>query len=84
MGFNDLNKPKKTNGADNVQIEGPNSTFGEVSVVNAIPIAQGDFVYGINSQIFSTSSFSGGTVTQASGNVVLQSGMIRMGPLLFN
>ena len=74
MGFNDLNKPKKTNGADNVQIEGPNSTFGEVSVVNAIPIAQGDFVYGINSQIFSTSSFSGGTVTQASGNVVLQSG----------
>jgi len=74
MGFNDLNKPKKTNGSDNVQIEGPTSTFGEVSVINVIPIAQGDFVYGINSQVFSTSSFSGGSVTQASGNVVLQSG----------
>ena len=74
MGFNDLNKPKKTNGANNVQIQGPTSTFGEVSVTNAVPIAQGDFVYGINSQIFSTSAFSGGTVTHASGNVVLQSG----------
>jgi len=60
MGFNDLNKPKKTNGSDNVQIEGPTSTFGEVSVINVVPIAQGDFVYGINSQVFSTSSFSGG------------------------
>ncbi len=74
MGFTDLNKPKKTNGADNVNISNPNSTFGEVLVVNAIPIAQGDFVYNINTQNFTTSAFAGSSVTQVSGACELSSG----------
>ena len=74
MGFSDLNKPKKYFGADNVQIDGPNSTFGEVATISVRPQAQGDFVYGVNDQIFTTSSFVGGTVTSVSGVCELDSG----------
>jgi hypothetical protein len=74
MGFNDLNKPKKTYGADNVQISGPTSNFGEVSVVSNNPVAQGDFVYNINSQTFITGAFDGASVVQESGSAILQSG----------
>lgn len=74
MGFIDLNKAKKTNGAENVNVSSPNTTFGEVLVANLDPIAQGDFVHNINTQIFTTSSFAGATVSQASGSAVLESG----------
>jgi hypothetical protein len=75
MGFVNLkNAPKKTNGADNVNVSSPNSTFGEVLVANLEPIAQGDFVHNINPQTFTTSSFSGATVSQLSGTAVLESG----------
>lgn len=74
MGFTDLNKPKKIGGADTVHIEGPVGTFGEVLVANLGPIAQGDFVHNINPQTFTTSSFSGGTVSSAEGQAVLESG----------
>ena len=74
MGFSDLDKPKKTLGADNVSLTSPASTFGEVLVTSLDPIAQGDFVQGINSQIFITSSFGGSSITTVSGNIELSSG----------
>ena len=79
MGFTDLNKPKKTNGSDNVNISSPNTTFGEVLVANLDPIAQGDFVHNINSQVFTTSSFDGATVSSESGSAILQSGVNPLG-----
>jgi hypothetical protein len=74
MGFTDLNKPSKTLGADDVNVSSPNSVFGEILVTQPIPNAQGDFVYNINNQTFTTSSFAGATVTQQDGMAVLQSG----------
>ena len=74
MGFTDLNKPKKTLGADNVYIDQPNSAFGEVLVSNMSPIGQGDFIHNINTQIFTTSSYAGGSITTANGNAELSSG----------
>jgi hypothetical protein len=74
MGFSDLNKPKKTLGADNVNIASPISTFGQVMVESFFPIAQGDFVYGINDQNFTTSSLMGATVSSTNGICSLQSG----------
>ena len=74
MGFNDLNKPKKYFGSDSVRIDGPTSTFGEVSTISITPQGQGDFVYGINNQTFTTSSFVNGTVTVVSGVCELESG----------
>ena len=74
MGFTDLNKPSKTLGADDVNISSPNSVFGEILTTSPIPNAQGDFVYNINSQTFTTSSFAGATVTQQDGMAVMQSG----------
>ena len=75
MGFINLkNNPKKLLGADKVYIDGPTSTFGEVAVVQYEFIAQGDFVHGINSQAFTTSSFAGGLVAPVSGNAELSSG----------
>lgn len=74
MGFSDLNKPKKYFGAETVQVDGPTATFGEISTITVQPQAQGDFVYGVNSQIFTTSSFVGGTVTSVSGVCELDSG----------
>lgn len=74
MGFSDLNKPKKTLGADNVSVVSPVSTFGQVMVESFFPVAQGDFVYGINDQNFTTSSLMGATVSTANGICSLQSG----------
>lgn len=74
MGFINLSKPKRINGSDTVNVAGPSTTFGEVTVAHLNPVAQGDFVYNINTQVFVTSSFSGGTVSQSSGMAVLESG----------
>ena len=74
MGFTDLNKASKTLGAEDVNVSSPNSVFGEILTTSPIPNAQGDFVYNINRQTFTTSSFAGASVTQADGMAVLQSG----------
>ena len=74
MGFTDLNKPKNVLGASAVSISNPNSTFGEVLVSAYEPIGQGDFIHNINSQVFITSSFAGGSMTTVSGNAELSSG----------
>jgi hypothetical protein len=75
MGFNDIKKsPGKIGGADKVYVDGPSSTFGDLRTVTIQPQGQGDFVYGIQSDIFTTSSFAGATVSTESGSCVLSSG----------
>jgi len=74
MGFTDLNRTKKTQGAGNVNITGPVTSFGEVLIAELTPIAQGDFIHNINSQIFVTSSFAGSSISVASQQAVLESG----------
>jgi len=74
MGFVNLDRAGKINGADKVTIDGPSTGFGEVQVSEANVQGQGDFVYGINDQIFITSSFAGANVTASSGMCELQSG----------
>jgi hypothetical protein len=75
MGFISLKKPKQFEGADAVNIRGPASTFGSISVNQLQAQAQGDFVYGIQDQTFVTSSFIGSTVTAVDGMCELSSGV---------
>lgn len=74
MGFTKLG-PKKINGSDTVHVTGPVTTFGEIATADLFPIAQGDFVHGVNEQIFNTSAFAGATITNiAEGMIALNSG----------
>lgn len=71
MGFTTLKPgPKKLGGADTVHVKGPVTTFGEVATATLFPIAQGDFVHGINNQIFNTSSFAGASITNGTESMV--------------
>ena len=80
MGFNDLKKKNASTSQSNPSgiasnFEGPLSTFGEVSVSQLTPVAQGDFVYNVvNQQVFNDTSFAGGSVSASDGMVVLNSG----------
>jgi len=47
------------------------SSFGELNVAQLTPAAQGDFIYGINSLIFTTESYSDGSVTTDSNNFAI-------------
>ena len=75
MGFTDLSK-KKTNadGSTSVAIDSPLSTFGEILTAKLTPVAQGDFVFNVNNQIFSDRQFAGGSLTVSDGMAVLDSG----------
>ena len=73
MGFTDLNRPKVLDGGEAVAITGPLSAFGEVSVAEPVTIAQGDFVYGINTRVFTTGTFSGASVNVSNGMVEVSS-----------
>lgn len=75
MGFNDLKKFKQsTAGGLEVTITSPSTTFGGIEVAELEPVAQGDFVYGINNQIFITSSFVGSSVTTGNSMASISSG----------
>lgn len=74
MGFTKITGADTDKGAEKVVVDGPLSTFGDIRVVSVKPIAQGDFVYGLNSRVFTTSSFAGGTITHVSGTAELDSG----------
>jgi hypothetical protein len=74
MGYTKIIGPETIGGADKVYVDGPTSTFGDVRTITIRPQGQGDFVYGISTEIFTTSSFAGGTVTQVSGVCELSSG----------
>lgn len=52
----------------------PLTTFGESQVSQLNPIAQGDFIYGLNSLLFSSGTFAGGTVSNSSNLGVVESG----------
>jgi len=76
MGFTKLKDGIGT-GAGNstkVEIESPTGVFGGVETITLQAQAQGDFVYGIQDQTFTTSSFLGSTVTTNEGLCVLTSG----------
>ncbi len=80
MGFTTVKTgPKKIDGADTVHVTGPTTTFGEVATAALFPIAQGDFVHGINDQIYITSSYAGSSITTDSGMVELNSGTLSSG-----
>lgn len=49
------------------------SAFGNTIVDKLSPVAQGHFVYNINSQTFVTGGFNGGTVDQLNGLCVVSS-----------
>lgn len=74
MGFSSIYRPNSIQGADSVFIEGPTSGFGELRISLMTPQAQGDFVHGVSRRVFTTSSFSGGTVLATSGMCSLESG----------
>jgi len=74
MGYTKITGPETFEGADKVYIDGPSTAFGELLVANLVPLAQGDFIHGINNQIYNQSAFSGGSLTAVSGNCVLDSG----------
>ena len=74
MGYTKIIGPETIGGSDKVYIDGPNSTFGDVRVITVTPQAQGDFVYGIQNDVFTTSSFAGGTVASVNGVCELSSG----------
>ena len=56
------------------KIISPLTSFNEVSVAELYPAAQGDFVYGLNSVVFASSSFSGGSVSGSDGFGIVKSG----------
>lgn len=75
MGFNDLKKFTTSEGGTTaVSVANPTTTFGEILVAQLEPVAQGDFVYGFNNQVFTTGSFAGSSVTSANSMAELTSG----------
>ena len=74
MGYTKINGPESFQGADKVYVDGPSTTFGELLVADLHPLAQGDFIRGINNQIFNQSAFAGATISAVSGNCELTSG----------
>ena len=56
-----------TYGKKKVGLEGPLSSFGEVRIAEMTPTAQGDFVYNINTKVFESITYAGGSVGQADG-----------------
>lgn len=50
------------------------TTFGELSVAELTPVAQGDFVHGINPQVYNNNSFAGGSVSTQQNMAILDSG----------
>lgn len=74
MGYTKINGPESFQGADKVYVDGPSTAFGELLVANLFPLAQGDFIRGINNQMYVSSSFAGASISAVSGNCELTSG----------
>lgn len=52
----------------------PLTSFGEVSISELTPTAQGDFIYGINNVMFASGTFAGGSVSGSDGFGIVKSG----------
>jgi len=73
-GYTDLNKPKKLGGVQEAAITSPLSAFGEITTSDVMPVAQGDFVYGVNDRVFTTGSFTGASVSNSNGMAEVSTG----------
>jgi hypothetical protein len=79
MGFTNLH------GKQGKSTNNPTIGFGGVEVSQLVPVAQGDFIYGIQSpQTFVTASFVGSSVTAANGMAVLNCGTDVSGSAVLN
>ena len=79
MGFTNLH------GKQGKSTNNPTIGFGGVEVSQLVPVAQGDFVYGIQTpQTFVTASFVGSSVTAANGMAVLNCGTDVSGSAVLN
>ena len=65
------NVPVDSEGHLMVHIDEPLTAFGEMAVAQPTPVAQVDFVYGINNQMILTATTNGGTFTTTDGNLVV-------------
>jgi hypothetical protein len=76
MGFTKLKDAggSGNGGATEVEIVSPTSVFGPVLIADLTPQGQGDFIYGIQDQIFITSSFLGSTISTSGGLCSVSSG----------
>jgi hypothetical protein len=82
MGFTDLNN--KNNNTTSTK-GNSNVGFGGLEITQLHPVAQGDFVYGIQTpQTFVTASFVGSSVTAADGMAVLNCGTGVSGSAVLN
>jgi hypothetical protein len=54
-----------------VSIQNPRSAFGEVSIVSPLPVAQVDFVYGINTNLGTTAVTGAASALSSSGLLLL-------------
>ncbi len=54
-----------------VNMDEPLTAFGEMSVAEPTPVAQLDFVYGINQQLVATATTNGGTFISLDGNAIV-------------
>jgi len=79
MGFTNLH------GKQGKSTNNPTIGFGGVEVSQLVPVAQGDFIYGIQTpQTFVTASFVGSSVTAANGMAVLNCGTDISGSAVLN
>lgn len=79
MGFTNLH------GKQGKSTNNPTIGFGGVEVSQLVPVAQGDFIYGIQSpQTFVTASFVGSSITAANGLAVLNCGTDVSGSAVLN
>lgn len=74
MGFTKIKGADTIAGADKVYIDGPAATFGDLQTITLTPQGQGDFVYGVSSKVFISSSFAGASISAISGACELESG----------
>jgi hypothetical protein len=78
MGFTDLsngnNASTNGGGSSKVTITNPTIGFGGIEVQTLRPVAQADFIYGINSVIFQSASFAGSSISAANGMCEINSG----------
>ena len=62
-----------------VGISGPLSSFNELNIAELTPVAQCDFIYGVNTNVNNILTFAGGTVTAVSGVANVSSGVSTSG-----
>jgi hypothetical protein len=65
------NVPVDAKGDLRINVESPNTAFGEVQIAEMTPVIQVTYPYNINSQLVDTTTTNGASITQADNMVVL-------------